>query len=98
MTVSDTWGVPADITVCVLVLQAWLVLTAVLLKLPLTVLQRSVGVPYVGGGQQHPGAEDKTATASAVLQVIHWDLPLPVAVGEPVGEPVQKLWRLAGNE
>lgn len=37
-------------------------------------------------------------TASAVLRVIRWDLPLPVAVGEPVGEPVQRLWKLAGNE
>lgn len=76
--------------------QAWLVLTAALLKPPLTVLQRSVGVHYVGDGQRHPGAEDRTVTASAVLQVIRLDLPLPVAVGEPVGEPVQRLWKLAG--
>lgn len=73
-------------------------MTAVLLKPPLTVLQRSVGVLYVGAGQQHPGTEDRIVTASAVLQVIHWDLPLPVAVEEPVGEPVQRLWKLAGNE
>lgn len=89
---------PGDISVLVLVLQAWPVLTAALLKPPLTVLQLSAGVPYVGAGQQHPGAEDRTVTASAALQVIHWDLPLPVAVGEPVGEPVQRLWKLAGNE
>lgn len=69
-----------------------------LLKPPPTVLQRSVGVRYVGDGQQHPGAEDRTVTASAVLQVIRWDLRLPVAVGELVGEPVQRLWKLAGNE
>lgn len=66
--------------------QAWLVLTAVLLRQPQTAPPLSVGGHYEATGQQHRGGGARTATASVVHHRIHWVPRLPAALaGQEVG-------------